>query len=160
MFRIPNLLTFPLILSGVLYHTVLSEAIGFTASVCGILAGTLPYLWLYLKGGMGAGDLKLLAGVGAWLGPWLTLHVLIVSGLATGCYSLGILLLNAGHVVRPAPEAYQPDTTDKNRLLELEGHHPSTELAVVLSRKDRRYHAVPFGAMIALGVIVVVFWIA
>ncbi len=158
-FRIPNLLTIPLIITGLFYHTMMSQLTGLTGSVCGLLIGTLPYLWLCLRGGMGFGDLKLMAGVGAWLGPWITLHVLIVSGLATGCYSLGILLLNANSDVRTASVVNHADKLSESHLSGTQIHNCSTELVNVLSREDRRYHAIPFGAMVALGVMVAVIWV-
>ena len=52
--------------------------------------------WLYLKlrkvEGMGLGDVKLMAMVGAFLGPMLTLFVLCTSSLLGGVYGIFVLL--------------------------------------------------------------------
>ena len=154
-FRIRNVLTVPLLLSGIVYHGLVSQATGLSESLCGIIVGTLPFFVVYAKGGMGAGDLKLMAGVGAWMGPWFILHVVIVSGLATGCYSAGLMLLNRLR-----------STTGPSGTIVALGIDPENDVRVnatdvtgVLIRSDRWTKAVPFGAMVALGVIVSECWI-
>jgi len=154
-FRIPNKLTGPLILSGLVYHVAVGHVAGLSFAVLGVLVGTLPFGLLYAKGAMGAGDLKLMAGVGAWMGPWFTVHVLIVSGLATGLFSVGLMILK--HVTSI------PETRDHlvHRSLPPTREIPKepAKLTMILSRSDRRWNAVPFGAMVALGVIITVIWI-
>ena len=154
-FRIPNKLTVPLILSGLIYHVVAGNFAGLTFSVLGMLVGTLPFGLLYAKGAMGAGDLKLMAGVGAWMGAWFTVHVLIVSGLATGLFSVGLMILKHAPFVAANHDRFSQDSVP----LEKESPEDPEQLTVILSRSDRRWNAVPFGAMVALGVIVTVIWI-
>jgi prepilin peptidase CpaA len=43
---------------------------------------------LYAIGGMGAGDVKLMAGVGAWMGPAVTLGAFVTSALVGGLIGL------------------------------------------------------------------------
>ncbi|MBW1992755.1 MAG: prepilin peptidase, partial [Deltaproteobacteria bacterium] len=45
----------------------------------------------YLLGGMGAGDVKALAALGAWLGPWQTFILFFYMALAGGLISLTLL---------------------------------------------------------------------
>ena len=66
--KVPNWITFPMVLSGLLYHSVVSGWGGAGDSLSGIGWGLLCLLPLYAVGGMGAGDVKLMAGIGAWLG--------------------------------------------------------------------------------------------
>ncbi|MEY3458072.1 MAG: hypothetical protein RL215_1229 [Planctomycetota bacterium] len=80
-FRLPNLLTLPLVLSGLLWHFAGGAADGLTRSCLGLLLATLPLLPAYAGGGMGAGDVKLMAGIGAWMGALFALQVLILAGL-------------------------------------------------------------------------------
>ena len=66
--RIPNLLTFSAAAAGLAWHAFggwapLASALG------GLALGLLLFLPIYLLRGMGAGDVKLLAALGAWLGP-------------------------------------------------------------------------------------------
>lgn len=151
-FRIHNGLTIPFLLSGLMYHALAGQGIGLSGSVWGMLAGTLPFAWLYMKGGMGAGDLKLMAGVGAWLGPWFALHVLIGSGLATGCYTVGLMILDR---LRTAPER----DTARSGSADPDSRQVPDDVCDVLNRPGRRSKAIPFGAMVALGIVFTTFWI-
>lgn len=154
-FRIPNALTYPLIVSGLMYHMFVEQSFGVPTSILGILVGTLPFLAICAKGGMGMGDLKLMAGVGAWMGPWFTLHVIIVSGLATGFYSAGLIILNR---VRSAQLTYEMNSLAGADLAPGTRENVNDVIAV-LNRPDRRAYAVPFGVMVAFGVIFTIFWI-
>ena len=71
-FKIYNVLTFPLILSGFAFHAVTGGAAGMSFSASGILFGLFALLIPFVLGAIGAGDAKLIAGIGAWLGAWLT----------------------------------------------------------------------------------------
>lgn len=86
--RIPNMLTFPLILSGILWSTYTGGALGFFESVITGTAVSIPFLVLYAFAGGGAGDVKLMAGIGAWLGlstGFSALIFIILSGGVLGC---------------------------------------------------------------------------
>ena len=66
--KIPNLITFPLMLYGLVFHAVTSGLSGFGTSFIGILAGIGIFIIPYILGGMGAGDAKLMGGAGAIIG--------------------------------------------------------------------------------------------
>jgi prepilin peptidase CpaA len=80
--RIPNWLVFSLLPSGIIVSTITSGWSGLTRSVSGALLASLLMGLLYLLGGMGMGDVKLCAGVGAWIGPHQLLFALVFMGLA------------------------------------------------------------------------------
>ena len=61
-------------------------------SLAGAGVGLLTLLPLYSIGGMGAGDVKLMAGVGAWIGPWLTLWAFVSSALAGAVIAAGMIV--------------------------------------------------------------------
>lgn len=65
--KVPNWLTFPMIISGWAYCTLAFGLSGFGWSLAGTGVGLALLLPAYAIGGMGAGDVKLLAGVGAWM---------------------------------------------------------------------------------------------
>src|SRR5262245_23989745 len=82
-FKVPNWLTFPLIISGWLlgvyyylagapYPDDLSNRIA--ASLWGTVLGLGLLLPAYAIGGMGAGDVKMQMGFGAWVGAFFGLH--------------------------------------------------------------------------------------
>ena len=80
--RIPNWLSFSLILGGLcLAAAGLSPAGNFTLCAAGLGLGFGLALILYLLGAWGAGDLKLLTGVGAWIGPIPLLFVFALAAI-------------------------------------------------------------------------------
>jgi prepilin peptidase CpaA len=92
-FKVHNLLTMPLLLSGLLYHGIVGGQAGLGESFLGVLFGFGVLFVFYLMGGMGAGDVKLLAAAGAWLGMPLTFFVFLASASAAGVYAIVLLLL-------------------------------------------------------------------
>ncbi len=66
--RIRNWLTFSMILSGFLQTFLHGSEIGLGQSALGFAVGLALPLVLFILGAVGGGDVKLLAGVGAWLG--------------------------------------------------------------------------------------------
>ena len=64
---IPNSITFPALLLGLVLHTTVSGADGLKSALAGmaVAGGVLLPGWLFRW--MGAGDVKLMAAVGAWL---------------------------------------------------------------------------------------------
>src|ERR1700736_3091519 len=76
--KVPNWLTFPLILSGWalgLLHNFgwLAGTGGIGASLAGTALGFALLLPIYAIGGMGAGDVKMQMGFGAWVGAFFGL---------------------------------------------------------------------------------------
>jgi prepilin peptidase CpaA len=75
-FKVPNVLTFPLILTGwalgVLHNLGLADGIqgGFGSSLVCTALGFVLLLPVYRIGGMGAGDVKMQMGFGAWAGAF------------------------------------------------------------------------------------------
>ena len=66
--RVPNRLTFPVLLGGLLWATYEGGAAGLAdaAGACVLLA--LPFVLLFVLANGGAGDAKLMGALGAWLG--------------------------------------------------------------------------------------------
>jgi prepilin peptidase CpaA len=67
--RIRNWLTFSLILTGILQTFIGRNELSPGSAALGALIGFALPLILFILGAIGGGDVKLLAGVGAWLGP-------------------------------------------------------------------------------------------
>jgi prepilin peptidase CpaA len=65
---ISNWTTLGAMAAGVLYHVVTGGWAGLGSSLLGLIVGFLAFLVFYLLGGMGGGDIKLMAGFGAILG--------------------------------------------------------------------------------------------
>jgi len=92
--RIYNWLTFPLMLAGIGLHTAVSGLDGLLFSASGFGLGVAVMILPFLLGVMGAGDVKLMAGIGAWVGPSTILTAFVLTCLAGGVYALGVLLFH------------------------------------------------------------------
>jgi Flp pilus assembly protein protease CpaA len=66
--RIPNSLTLPLIVGGLLGGGWRAGLPGLGDAALGCIVAAGPYVLLFLVAGGGAGDAKMMGGVGAWLG--------------------------------------------------------------------------------------------
>ncbi|HTW77995.1 MAG TPA: A24 family peptidase [Terracidiphilus sp.] len=82
--RIPNWLVFPYWLAGIVVRGVLFGWHGVGQSLAGAGVAIGIFGVFFLLGGMGAGDVKLCAAVGAWIGPAQTVFALILTALAGG----------------------------------------------------------------------------
>jgi prepilin peptidase CpaA len=140
-FRIPNSLTLPLLATGLVYNALVGGGGPLLGSLLGVLFGGGILFPIYCLGGMGAGDVKLLAGVGAWLGVPGVVYAFIGAGLAGGVYALGLLALGGW--------------TDPARR---PGVRAPQEIETVVRRPDRRRRLVPFATMILIGVVVALAW--
>lgn len=98
--RIPNRLTYPAMILALAWHAALSGPQGLWASACGLGVGLGLMLVPFLMGVMGAGDVKLMAAVGAFLGPAGALTAFVFTSLAGGVYALAVLALHAGALKR------------------------------------------------------------
>jgi prepilin peptidase CpaA len=79
--RIPNWLTLALAASGILKSFVTRGGISPAEAGLGLLVGfAIPFL-LFALGALGGGDVKLLAGIGAWLGAVAAVEVFIVAAI-------------------------------------------------------------------------------
>jgi prepilin peptidase CpaA len=149
-FRVHNVLTLSLLGSGLIYHGLTGGMAGLGYGLLGVVFGVSALLLFCLMGGIGAGDVKLLAGVGAWLGLPLTFYVFIASSLATGLYSMALLL--TGDRPRETWVNLQIAWYRLKAVGRYLGSESDVERAV--ARADRRQRLVPFAAMVAVGLIV------
>ena len=86
--RSPNVLTFGAAVAAMAYHSWTAGLHGLTLSVAGWAVGIALFLPMFLLKGMGAGDVKLLGAVGAWLGTIGVLFAGLYSVLAGGVLAL------------------------------------------------------------------------
>ena len=90
-FRLPNIITLPLIFAGLLFNSLSNQ--GFASFQDSIIGAILSYTGLWLlnslyralkkQNGIGMGDAKLLAALGAWLG-WQPLPSILLTASLTG----------------------------------------------------------------------------
>jgi prepilin peptidase CpaA len=93
--KVPNWITFPMIISGWIYSAAFSPYAGWEGlvySLLGTLVGLALLMPAYAIGGMGAGDVKLLAGVGAWVWGTTTLYAFALSAVIGGVIAVLMVL--------------------------------------------------------------------
>ena len=86
--KIPNSLTFPALLLGLATHLALGGREGFLASLAGMAFAGGVLLPGWLMRWMGAGDVKLMAAVGAWLAFPQAVIALLASLVAGGAIAV------------------------------------------------------------------------
>ncbi len=110
---------------------------------------------LYAMGGMGAGDVKFVTAIGAWLGLPLTLYVMTAGCIAAGIYAL-VLLVTASSI---------KETMLNIQILWIRlvclGRHIGSEdrVEAEVQRADRRRRLIPFSAMMGVGLVATLVWL-
>jgi len=98
--KVPNWITFPMIISGWVYSATCVAGYpwweGLMYSLIGTAVGLSLLLPAYAIGGMGAGDVKLLAGIGAWIWGMDTIYAFAVSAIVGGAIALAMVLIHSG----------------------------------------------------------------
>jgi len=86
--RIPNWLVFPFLLAGIVTYGVHGGWHGLGQSLLGFAMGASIFGLFAWLGGMGMGDVKLLAAIGAWIGPQQLLIALLMIGIMGGVMAM------------------------------------------------------------------------
>jgi len=92
--RIPNGLTFGAALVAFVFYLGTDGLSGLGWSAAGWVTGLAVFLPFFLLGGMGAGDVKLVAALGAWLGPGRVVWVALYGGIAGGVLAVLVAVLH------------------------------------------------------------------
>ncbi len=92
--RIPNWLTGSTLLLGIVANALLRGVDGGVLALAGAAVGLAMLLPFYVLKAMGGGDVKLLAGVGALVGPHALVSVAVYGGVVGGLLSLVVLLMS------------------------------------------------------------------
>jgi prepilin peptidase CpaA len=90
--RIPNILTFGAAAAALVYLFASHGWSGLAGAGEGWAVGVLLFLPFFLLGGLGAGDVKLLGAMGAWLGPREVFWVAVYASIAGGVMALTVAL--------------------------------------------------------------------
>jgi len=144
--RIPNWLTFGAAAGAIVFQIAVEGTSGFAHGVGGWATGLALLIVPYALGGMGAGDVKLVGALGAWLGPVDTFWVAMYTGMAGAIMAL-IVAAWHGYLRRAWSNVWL--------LLShwrLNGIRPFPELTLSTSRGPRLAYAAP----ILVGTVVMV----
>lgn len=144
--RIPNVLTFGAALAAIVVHLWLQGPAGAGWAVAGWLVGVAFFLPFFALGGMGAGDVKLLGALGAWLGPGPVVWVALFSLIAGGIIGLAVAL-GYGYLTQAFANILW-----MFQFWRAEGPRPVPEVTLATHRGPRLAYAVPVfaGLMVTL----------
>jgi prepilin peptidase CpaA len=148
--RVPNWITFPLIISGWIYSAAYFGLTGLAWSILGTIVGLALLLPAYAIGGMGAGDVKLLAGIGAWAWSAATLYAFCVSAMVGGAIAIGMVCWRRDWHLH-----FHQFWCITNEILEV--RNPNSLSAIAAERKSSML-LLPYGIPIAIGTIAYFFW--
>jgi len=161
-FKVPNKLTFPIILSG--WALGLANNFGLEAGQGGLgaaLAGTALGLALllpvYAIGGMGAGDVKMQMGFGSWVGAYFGLWGTDVrpGGLAVIWWAFAAAVLIGGILamgMMAVRGQYRRNLANTREIVgDLIGAKGVGEVAGKAAQRKPRMHLLPYGIPLCLG---------
>jgi prepilin peptidase CpaA len=147
--RIPNVL----VLSGLLIAMVLHLRAGnpgawLDTGLAGLATGFLIFLPLYVLRGMAAGDIKLMAMTGAFVGPGMAVHIALLTCLIGGGLALLMLVLNGRWRILLR--------NLKTMLAPLLGRCMGIPMHAMPVSREASAGGIPYGVAIALGTLAVV----
>jgi prepilin peptidase CpaA len=90
--RIPNVLTFGAALAALGVGAAIGGFTGATSALAGWVVGLAVFFVPFALRGLGAGDVKLMAALGAWLGPADALWLGVYTALAGGVVALFVAI--------------------------------------------------------------------
>jgi len=153
-FKVYNVLTIPLLGTGLVVSTFLGGQDGLISSLLGAGVGFGLLAIFYALGGVGAGDVKLLTAVGSWLGPYLIYQVFVASAFFGGAYALALVISRSG-LVGLTVELFHA----RQALADpMSWKRPDSTIEAEVQRSDRRRRLVPFAAMTCLGFFATMVW--
>ena len=148
--KVPNWLTFPLVLGGWAYSAAYFGWSGLGWSLVGTGVGLALLLPAYAIGGMGAGDVKLLAGVGAWVWGTVTFYAFCLSAIVGGVIALAMILY--GREWRQHKDQFW------SIFQEILVVRNPDQLATLAAERKGSMMLLPYGIPIAIGTIVYFIW--
>lgn len=138
--RIPNPITLGGAVLALLYVTSTGGVRGAATGVLGWGTGLAVFLPFYLLGGLGAGDVKLVACLGAWLGPTAALWTALYAALAGGVMAI-VVALASGYF-----RAAMSNVADLLVYFRVAGVRPHPVLTLERSKGPRLPYALPITA--------------
>ena len=166
--KVPNWLTFPLILSG--WALGLGHDLGwlptstgfggFGASLAGTMVGFALLYPIHMIGGMGAGDVKMQMGFGAWIGSfyglaatdgvhpgamWIVFYAFCLAAVIGGVLALGMIAVRG--------QVRKNMTNTREILGDLFAAKGVGDVADKAAARKPRLHLLPYGIPLCMGFI-------
>ena len=154
--KVPNWVTFPMVISGWIYSVAFAHTMemtwyeGLGWSMFGTFVGLALLLPAYAIGGMGAGDVKLLAGVGAWMHGQHTFYAFCLSAIIGAVLAVIMVL---------ARKAWKKHYNQFWMIFgEIMTIRDPEQLSTIAAERKSSMLLLPYGIPIAIGTIVYFAW--
>lgn len=154
--KVPNAITFPMIIAGWLYSTVSYSMAGeawYTGlgwSLAGTAVGLACLYPFYMIGGMGAGDVKMLAGIGAWVHCSDTFYAFCLTTIIGAAMSVLMIVFS-----KSARKHYNQFFLILNEITSIRDPEKLSDIAKARKSSMR---LLPYGIPIAIGTILHFAW--
>jgi prepilin peptidase CpaA len=154
--KVPNWITFPMVFTGWAYSMLFAHTLGLTWyeglgwSLFGTVVGLALLLPAYAIGGMGAGDVKLLAGVGAWMHGEHTFWAFCLSAIIGAVLAVLMVLVRRG---------WRKHTAQFWMIFgEIMTIRNPEQLSSIAAERKSSMLLLPYGIPIAIGTIIYFAW--
>jgi len=134
--KVYNWLTFPTMALGLILNTAAHQWPGLGMAGAGLVVGGLLFLPFFLWGGMGAGDVKLMAAVGALMGASFVVNTALYASMIGGVLAVVFLMFKG--------ELWE--TLKRIGCLLLSPFTPTE-----YPKKNSQHYPMPYAVIIALG---------
>jgi len=154
--RVPNKLTFPMIIAGWIYSMVAYGIagdgwyVGLGWSLAGTAVGLLTLLPAYAIGGMGAGDVKMMAAIGAWVHVAITFYAFCLGTIVGGILAVGMILMSG-----QAKKHWNQFFFIANEIATV--RNPEV-LAEIATERKSSMRLLPYGIPLAIGTVLYFGW--
>ncbi|MBU8914609.1 A24 family peptidase [Bacillus sp. FJAT-29953] len=144
--KILNKVTIPAIILGFAYSVITNGFQGLLFSGKGFLVGLILLLIPFILGGMGAGDVKLMAAIGALMGTEFVFYSFIYTALIGGVIGLLLIIKNKGFITLVKSSLFN--------LLFLRSNLGE----IIISQDKKGSVSFPYGVAIVLGTLCALVW--
>lgn len=152
--RVPNWLTLPALLIAIALNVALYKTAGFTLSLAGLFLALLIYFPLYALRAMGAGDVKLMAAIGAAVGWANCVAIFFITAVTGGIAGL-IAVVSRGRIRKTLYNLWFIVLSLAHRQLP---HESNPELDVTSETGLRLPHAVAIACGVAGFLLATAIW--
>lgn len=154
--RVPNKLTFPMIIAGWMWSSIYYGMsgdgwyYGLMWSLAGTAVGVATLLPAYAIGGMGAGDVKMMAAIGAWVHCTITFYAFCV-GSIVGAILAVIMIIASGEGRKHFNQFFFI-------LNEISTVKDPEKLAQIATERKTKMRLLPYGIPMAIGTVLYFAW--
>ena len=154
--RVPNKLTYPMIIAGWIYSSIAYGMagdgwyVGLGWSLAGTAVGLATLLPAYSIGGMGAGDVKMMAGIGAWVYCSTTFYAFCVSAIVGAILAILMILWS-----KQGKKHMNQFVFILNEIMTV---RDPEALATIAAERKSSMRLLPYGIPIAIGTVLYFAW--